>query len=83
MGIPTGVQKQCMIAIQVNLIKTLSLGSMETVKVIILGTLTWPCYIENRTIVRHVIMKLNCTSLFSKKQYYNNSSGVPMDFELL
>ena len=23
--------------------------------------MTWPCYIENRTIVRRVIMRLNCT----------------------
>ena len=24
--------------------------------------MTWPCYIENRTIMRHVIMRLNCNS---------------------
>ena len=69
--------------IQVNLIITLSLGSMETDrvisepcyneviynrytmynKIINLGAMTWQCYIENCTIVRRVIMRLNCTCI--------------------
>ena len=51
----------------------LSLGSMETdhlkSEIICnrhkqnnqnLEAMTWPCYIENRTIVKCVIMRLNC-----------------------
>ena len=33
-------------------------------KIIILGAMTWLCYIENCTIARHVIMRLNCTLLY-------------------
>ena len=29
-------------------------------KIIILGAMTWPCYIENRLIMRRVIIMLNC-----------------------
>ena len=64
--------------IQVNVIITLSLGSMKTdrvisepcyneviynrhySKIINLGAMTWPCYIENRTVMRRVIMRLYC-----------------------
>ena len=68
--------------VQVNLIIMLSLGSMETDRVISepcyneviynryiiinLGAMTWPCYIETRTIVRRVIMRLN-----SKINYFS------------
>ena len=58
------------------LVITLSLGSIETDRVISepcynevifyrhdLGAMTWPCYIENRIIMRRVIMRLKCTSL--------------------
>ena len=63
-------------SLQVNLIITLSLGSIETdrvisepcyneirfyghsSKVINLGAMTWSCYIENRIIMRVVIMRL-------------------------
>ena len=26
--------------------------------------MTWPCYIENRVIMRRVIMRLNCKGIF-------------------
>ena len=60
--------------IQVNLNITFSLVSMESdhnisepcyndiySKIINLRAMTWPHYIENHTIVRCVIMRLNCT----------------------
>ena len=31
-------------------------------KIIILGAITWPCFIENHIIMRHVKMRLNCMS---------------------
>ena len=34
-------------------------------KMIIPRAMTWPCYIENHTIVRHIIMRLNCIVLFT------------------
>ena len=65
--------------LQVNLIITLSLGSIGAdgvisepcynevtyyrhSKIINLGAMAWPCYIENCIIMRCVIMRLNCTN---------------------
>ena len=30
-------------------------------KIIILGAMKWPCYIENCTLMRHILMRLNRT----------------------
>ena len=40
--------------------------------IINLGAMTWLCYIENPTIVRRVIMRLNClnSSLTKMLKYY-------------
>ena len=67
--------------IHVNLSITLSLVSIDTDRVIFvktcyneviyyrhvisLGAMTWSYYIENCIIVRHVIMRLNCTQMLS------------------
>ena len=36
-------------------------------KIIILGAMTWPCYIENSLIMRRVIMRLNCSNVLELK----------------
>ena len=53
---------------RVNLIITKFLGPIKTNHVLsetvfsLLGAMTWLCCIENRIVVRHVIMTLNCKS---------------------
>ena len=78
--------------LQVNLIITLSFGSMKTDRVISelcynevvynrhgkkinLGAMIWPHYIENRTIVRRIIMRLNCMFNISKFRTQKMQTG--------
>ena len=76
-------------SIQVNLIIIrLSLGSMEQAilyvkpyynAVAILEAMTWQCYTENCTIVRCIIMRLNCISPWEVNIYVGTTYHGPED----
>ena len=40
-------------------------------KIIIFGAMTWPCYIENRTIVRRIIIRLKQMKYRRAKKHFN------------